>query len=269
MKSPKEIAKDVLKLSEEKAKLSALRMILLGVLAGAYIGFGAQLSTMVTHDLSEHLGLGFSKFMAGSVFSVGLILVILCGAELFTGNCLLLVGTLAGRVPPITLLRNWLIVYFANFAGALLLVGIIYFSRTWTLGILGVGNAMIQTATGKLALGFWEAFFRGIGCNWLVCLAAWLAIAGRDSISKIFGIYFPIMAFVASGFEHSIANMYFIPMGLILGGGPGWLRFLYGNLLPVTLGNIIGGALFVGGFYWLIYLKKGGNDEQRSCPGDP
>lgn len=254
--SPKEIAKDLLRVSQEKAGLSTIQMALLGVLAGAYIGFGAQLSTIVAHDLPEHLGLGFSRFMAGSVFSVGLILVVLCGAELFTGNCLMLVGVLAGRVRLKRLLRNWAIVYLANFAGALLLVGIVYFSRTWALG---VEDKAIQTAIDKLALSFWEAFFRGVGCNWLVCLAIWLALAGKDSISKIAGVYFPIMAFVASGFEHSIANMYFIPMGLILGGGLGWLRFLYGNLLPVTLGNIVGGALFVGGLYWLIYLKKGGH----------
>jgi len=254
--SPKQIADDLLRVSQEKAGLSMVRMVLLGVLAGAYIGFGAQLSAIVAHDLPEYLGAGLSRFMAGSAFSLGLILVVLCGAELFTGNCLMLIGLLAGRVRAVGLLRNWAVVYLANFAGALLLVGIIYFSRTWTLG---VENKVIQIAIDKLALGFWEGFFRGIGCNWLVCLAIWLATAGKDSISKIAGIYFPIMAFVASGFEHSVANMYFIPMGLVLGGGPGWLRFLYGNLLPVTLGNIVGGALFVGGVYWLIYLKKGGH----------
>ena len=148
---------------------------------------------------------------------------------------------------------------------------IMYYSGLWKTGNFGVGISALKIATGKVNLSFLEAFLRGVGCNWLVCLAVWLAISGQDTVSKIFGIYFPIMAFVASGFEHSVANMYFIPMGLFLKGnsalvnGAGlvqtvknltWSNFLVKNLIPVTLGNIIGGAFFVGGIYYLIYLRK-------------
>ncbi|MCD6219479.1 formate/nitrite transporter family protein, partial [Candidatus Calescamantes bacterium] len=214
--SPKEVAENVVEISKNKAELKLLPMFLLGMLAGVYIGFGAELCTMVTHDLSKYLGVGFAKFAGGSVFSVGLMLVVIAGAELFTGNCLILTGVLAHKVSIKGMLRNWLIVYFANFVGSMLLVIIMYYSGLWKIGNSGVGVAGLRIATAKVNLSFWEAFCRGIGCNWLVCLAVWLAIAGKDTISKIFGIYFPIMAFVASGFEHSVANMYFIPMGLFL-----------------------------------------------------
>jgi len=269
--SPKEVTETVVEIGKNKSELRMLPMLVLGVLAGVYIGFGAELCTMVTHDLSKYLGVGFAKFMGGSVFSVGLMLVVLAGAELFTGNCLMLTGVLAGKVSLKGMLRNWLFVYFANFAGSILLVVIMYYSGLWKVGNLRVGAAALATAAGKANLCFLEALCRGIGCNWLVCLAVWLAIAGKDSISKIFGIYFPITAFVASGFEHSIANMYFIPMGLFLKGNVAvvnaagsaetinsltWSRFLIGNLVPVTLGNIIGGAFFVGGAYYLAYLRK-------------
>ncbi len=268
---PKEVAANVAEISKEKCELRILPMLVLGMLAGVYIGFGAELCTIVTHDLSKHLGIGFARFMGGSVFSIGLMLVVIAGAELFTGNCLILTGVLTGKTSISRMLRNWFSVYFANFAGSILLVVIVYYSGVWKVGNLGVGAAALTTAAGKVNLSFLEAFCRGIGCNWLVCLAVWLAIAGRDSVSKIFGIYFPIMAFVASGFEHSIANMYFIPMGLFLKGniavvnaaglaetidGLTWSRFLIGNLVPVTLGNIVGGAFFVGGIYYLVYLRK-------------
>lgn len=268
--SPKEIAEQVVETSNSKAHLPIMPMLILGILAGVYIGFGAELCTIVTHDLSKHFGVGFAKFIGGSVFSVGLMLVVLAGAELFTGNCLMLTGVLAGRVTAGRMLRNWVWVYSANFAGSLLLVAIVFYGGIWKIGDLGVGASALTTASQKCQLSFTEAFCRGIGCNWLVCLAIWLALAGKDSISKIFGIYFPIMAFVASGFEHSVANMYFIPIGLFLksnsavvavsGLGPAidhltWSSFLVGNLVPVTLGNILGGAVFVGGAYYAIYLK--------------
>jgi len=269
--SPKEVAENVVEISKNKSELQILPMLLLGLLAGVYIGFGAELCTMVTHDLSKHLGVGFAKFMGGSVFTVGLMLVVLAGAELFTGNCLMLTGLLAHRISAKGMLRNWFFVYFANLAGSMFLVVIIYYSNLWKVGNLGVGAAAMKIAVGKVNLSFLEAFCRAIACNWLVCLAVWLAIAGKDAVSKIFGIYFPIMAFVASGFEHSVANMYFIPMGLFLKANAAvisaagltntvnsltWSSFIVKNLIPVTLGNIIGGAFFVGGVYYLAYLRK-------------
>jgi len=269
--SPKEVAESIVGISNKKSKLRILPMLILGMMAGVYIGFGAQLCTMVTHDMSKYFGVGFAKFMGGSVFSVGLMLVVIAGAELFTGNCLMLIGPLTRNISIKGMLRNWFFVYLANFAGSLLLVIIMYYSGLWKVGNLGVGVAALKIAAGKTSIPFTEAFFRGIGCNWLVCLAVWLAVAGKDSISKIFGIYFPIMAFVASGFEHSIANMYFIPIGLFLKGNVNlvnaagiaetinnltWSNFIIRNLVPVTLGNIIGGAFFVAGAYYLVYLRE-------------
>jgi len=269
--SPEEVAESIIDICSKKCKLRIFPMIILGMLAGVYIGFGAELCTMVTHDMSKYFGLGFTKFIGGSVFSVGLMLVVIGGAELFTGNCLMLIGPLTGRTSIKRMLRNLSIVYIANFAGSLLLVVIMYFSGIWKVGNLGVGVAALKIATGKTSITFLEALFRGIGCNWLVCLAVWLAIASKDLIGKIFGIYFPIMAFVASCFEHSIANMYLIPMGLFLKGNVDlvnaaglaetinnltWSNFIIRNLIPVTLGNIIGGSFFVAGAYYVVYLER-------------
>ncbi len=267
--SPGEVARMVVDIGRAKCRMDFLAMTLLGVLAGAYIAFGAELSTMVVHDLSTYMGVGFAKFVGGSVFSVGLMLVILAGAELFTGNCLILTGLLAGKCSARAMFRNWLIVYAANFVGSILLAFAMYHSGLWKTADSAVGAAAMNIALGKVKLSYMEAFVRGVGCNWLVCLAVWLAVAGKDTVSKMLGIYFPIMAFVASGFEHSVANMYFIPMGLFLKGsmlqaGLGgtaaasltWRAFLVNNLVPVTLGNIVGGAFFVGGIYYLVYLRK-------------
>jgi len=271
--SPREVAEAVETASKKKSELSMGPMIILGILAGVYIGFGAELATMVTHDMSKYFGLGFAKFMGGSVFTVGLMLVVIAGAELFTGNCLMIIGLLSRQMGFGGVLRNWFLVYPANFAGSVLLVVIMYYGGIWKIGNSGVGLAALNTAIMKVNLSWTEAFCRGIGCNWLVCLAVWMAISGQDTVSKIFGVYFPIMAFVASGFEHSVANMYFIPMGLFLKAAPGllsapgiapglgnltWSHFLVGNLIPVTLGNIVGGGLFVGGFYYFAYLRGRG-----------
>jgi formate/nitrite transporter len=281
--SPKEVAETVEVLSQRKSRLGLGPLTILGILAGVYIGFGAELSTIVTHDMGKYFGLGFSKFMGGSVFTVGLMLVVIAGAELFTGNCLMTIGLLSRNLGSGAILRNWLVVFPANFAGSMLLVVIMYYGGTWKMGQSGVGLAALNTAIAKVNLSWTEAFCRGIGCNWLVCLAVWMALAGRDAVSKIFGIYFPIMAFVASGFEHSIANMFFIPMGLFLKGNaallaapallPGiehltWSSFLVGNLVPVTLGNIVGGGFFVGTFYYYAYLRgRTTTHEQRELPG--
>ncbi len=274
--SPSEICKKVREAAKQKALLPVRALVILGILAGVYIGFGAELSTMVTHDLAQSLGVGFSKFLAGTVFSVGLMLVVIGGAELFTGNCLMLGCRVQGEIKTGGLLRNWTIVYFANFAGSLFLVGIMYYSGLWRVGHFGVGAKALMIANNKVNLSFVEALCRGICCNWLVCLAVWLAIAGQDIASKILGIYFPIMAFVASGFEHSIANMYFIPMGLFLKGNEEvvsasglfgklgeltWSSFLLNNLLPVTIGNIIGGGIFVAGAYCFVFQKRNASEN--------
>jgi len=254
----------------KKTNESVLRLSVLGILAGAYIGFGAQLATMVTHDLAGLLGVGMAKFMSGAVFSVGLMLVVIAGAELFTGNNLIFLSLLDRQVGALKLLRNWGIVYFANLVGSLLLVALMYWSGLWKTNNAAVGVAALKLADAKVNLSFLEAFARGILCNWLVCLAVWMAVSARDVVGKIFAIFFPIMAFVASGFEHSIANMYFIPMGLALkwdviaaaGLTDTFTNLTVGgmivrNLIPVTIGNILGGAFFVSTLYWVVYIRKG------------
>jgi len=268
--APGAVAKAIVGVGKAKASLSVMQMIILGILAGAFIGFGSELATMVSYDMSKFLGVGFTKFIFGSVFSVGLILVVIAGAELFTGNSLIFVSVLSGDVKASKLLNNWFWVYFANFAGSLLLVWIMYATELWKTGNLGVGAKALAIANGKVNLGWGAAFSRAILCNWLVCLAVWLAVAAKDVVGKIAAIYVPIMAFVASGFEHSVANMYFVPMGLLLKSNVDvvaaagltdklanltWGGFIANNLIPVTLGNVVGGAFFVSTLYWAVYLK--------------
>ncbi|GAI67168.1 unnamed protein product, partial [marine sediment metagenome] len=206
------------------------------------------------------LGSGLARIIAGSVFSLGLILVVIGGAELFTGNCLMVLGVLSSKVSIKGLLRNWTLVYLANFAGSLFLVALIYYSGL-SKG-QEISQAIMGIAASKVNMTFLEAFCRGIGCNWLVCLAIWLSMVGEKPISKIVAIFFPIMAFVALGFEHSVANMFFIPLGLVVKDSPianlTWGGFLLRNLLPVSLGNIIGGGIFVAGTYYLILKKREG-----------
>lgn len=269
--SPGGIANAMIAIGKAKANLSISRMLLLGILAGAFIGFGSELATMTTYDMPKYLGVGFTKLIFGSVFSVGLMLVIIAGAELFTGNNLILIKVLNRDGDLGKMFKSWFWVYIANFAGSLLLVWIMYASGLWKTGDFAVGAKALAIANGKVNLSWWEAFTRGIGCNWLVCLAVWMSVAAKDIIGKIFGIYFPVMAFVASGFEHCVANMYFIPMGLLLKGNATvvaaagltgklanltWGGFFVNNLIPVTLGNIVGGSLCVATVYWLAYLKK-------------
>jgi formate/nitrite transporter len=268
---PRRIAELVSETAQAKCKLSWFQLLILGILAGAYIGFGAELSTIVTYDMSERLGTGMARFIAGSTFSVGLMLVVIAGAELFTGNCLMALGLAGGKIRLVKMVKNWFWVYFANFMGSLALVGIMFGAGLWKVGEMGVGIRALEIALSKCNLGWWEAFFRGIGCNWLVCLAIWLAMSSNSVAGKIFGIYFPIMAFVASGFEHSIANMYFIPMGILLKNtlvatragldlaNLSWSGFFLRNLIPVTMGNIIGGAFFVGILYRIVYFGKDEN----------
>jgi formate/nitrite transporter len=243
-------------------------VFVLGILAGAYIGFGGLLSTTVTFDTAAKWGLGISKILGGAAFSVGLMLVVIAGAELFTGNNLMVSSVMSREITFGTMAKRWGIVYLANFIGSILVVLLFYYSGLWKTADGALGVAAVKVAYNKVNLSFSEALWRGIGCNWLVCLAVWMALAARQIIGKIFAIFFPIMAFVAIGFEHSVANMYFIPTGILLVYGAGisgiqgidlsalnWISFLWNNLLPVTIGNIIGGAVFVGMSYWGAYLR--------------
>lgn len=254
--------------SPAKAGLSFMNLMILGLFAGIYIGFGAALATLVGHDAAQFVGLGIARLLMGVVFSVGLILVVIAGAELFTGNNLMLAATADKQISTKTMLQKWAVVYIANFLGSLFLVGMMYYSKLWTVGKFGVGAQALAIANAKVNITFTEAVFRGIGCNWLVCLAVWMALSARQVSGKILAIVFPITAFVALGFEHCIANMYFIPLGILLkkmpfAAGLGmdfsnltWAKLFTVNLIPVTVGNIIGGAVFVGLLYWLVYLKK-------------
>ena len=246
-----------------KARRRILDLIILGILAGAYIGFGAQLATMVTRDAAAFVGVGLSKLMGGVVFSVGLMLVVLAGAELFTGNTLLFLSVLDRQIRLREMLRNWAIVYVANLAGSLLLVMLVSWSGLAHAGDGATGTAAMRIASSQVDLTFLEAFARGILCNWLVCLAIWMATAARTVVGKIVAIVFPIMAFVASGYEHSVANMFFLPMGWILKGqgvaGASayltWPGMILRNLVPVTLGNILGGSFFVATLYAWTTLR--------------
>ena len=253
-----------------KTQASALKLTILGIFAGVYIGFGAELAIMVTHDMASFLGVGMAKLIGGAVFSVGLMLVVIAGAELFTGNNLIFLSVLDRQVGVSRLLRNWTIVYFANLVGSLLLVLLMYWSGLWKTDGGLVGAKALAIANGKVNLTFLQAFARGIMCNWLVCLAVWMAVSARTVVGKVWAIFFPIMAFVASGFEHSVANMFFIPMGLVMKGQTAIVATagladklshltiggMVMNLIPVTLGNIIGGAFFVATLYWVVYLRS-------------
>ncbi len=268
-KAPKTIAETVAQtVGVAKATSPWLTVFVLGILAGAYIGFGGLLSTTVTFDMAARWGVGFTKILGGAAFSVGLMLVVIAGAELFTGNNLMVSSVMVREITFSTMLKRWGVVFLANFIGSIIIALVFYFSGLWKTGDGALGVAAVKTAYNKVALSFGEALWRGIGCNWLVCLAVWMALAARQIIGKIFAIFFPIMAFVAIGFEHSVANMYFIPTGILLMNGAGisnipgvdpnmlgWINFLWRNLLPVTIGNIIGGAVFVGMSYWGAYLR--------------
>lgn len=236
-----------------KAALPAGRAFALAVLAGAFVGLGALLSTLAGTDTG--LGYGPTRLLAGIAFSLGLILVVVGGAELFTGNALLVMAWAEGKVGTAALLRNWLVVYLGNFAGALATAFGVYRSGVMGLGSGRITVTAVAIAQSKVALGWEQAFLRGVFCNALVCLAVWLGFSARTTTDRILCVIFPITAFVAAGFEHSIANMYFLPLGHWLGGGLDGAACLR-NLVAVTLGNVAGGALLVGALYWFIYLRK-------------
>jgi formate transporter FocA len=255
----------------KKATADTLATFVLAVLAGAFIAFGALFATTVLSG--QGLPYGVGRLLAGVVFSLGLILVIVGGAELFTGNTLIVMAWAGGRVRTGALLRNWLLVYAGNFVGALGIAALVFVSGQYTFGGGAVGATALATANAKVDFAFGQAVALGILCNTLVCLAVWLAFSARSTADRILAIVPPIAAFVAAGFEHSVANMYFLPVALLIRAGAPesfwtaigrsagdypsltWSSFLVDNLLPVTLGNIIGGAVLVGAVYWFVYLR--------------
>jgi len=270
--SPLQIAQKVDAVGVTKARLPLLAMAMLGVMAGAFIGLGAMYFTLVASDAS--IGFAAARVAGGVCFSLGLLLVVVAGAELFTGNNLLAMAWASGRVSLGEVLRNWIVVCATNFVGAAGLALIVYLSGHWQMNGGAVGATYLKIAAAKAALPVWRAFFLGVLCNILVCMAVWMALAGRGVMDKLIAIVFPISAFVAAGFEHSIANMYFFPVALLLkwhglplppGGEAITVGGMLGNLGPVIAGNIVGGSVLVALVYWVIYLRgrpSGGETPQ-------
>ncbi len=266
---PAEMARRAEYLGVRKAEAGVLQMFALAVLAGGFIAMGAVFATTAAAGASGVLPYGVTRLMVGLVFCLGLILVIVGGAELFTGNNLIVMAWASGKVSTRNLLRNWIIVYIGNFVGSLGTALLVFLSKQHTFGGGAIGLAALNIANSKVHLGFLQALVLGILCNVLVCLAVWLTFSARSTVDKIVAIIFPIAAFVAAGFEHSIANMYFIPVGLLIKdfdpaftaaskldlSGLTWGAFFVNNLLPVTIGNIIGGSLLVAAVYWAIFLR--------------
>jgi formate/nitrite transporter len=281
---PAEMAARAEILGVRKAEMPFLKMFMLAVLAGAFIALGAIFATTIGAGamavtgpdgeivLNTGLPFGVTRLLMGLVFSLGLILVVVGGAELFTGNNLIVMAWANGKVTGSSLLRNWVIVYLGNFLGSIGTVLLMFLTRQYTFGANSIGITALRIGVAKVDLEIVQAIALGILCNALVCLAVWLTYSARSTMDKILAIIFPITAFVAAGFEHSIANMYFVPYALFVKDfDPGfvttvadmvpglerltWPAFLVNNLIPVTLGNIIGGAVLVAAVYWAIYLR--------------
>lgn len=266
--TPPEVANKAIAVGIKKAGLDFWTMFVLALFGGAFIAFGAILATVVGTNGAE-FPYGVNALLKGLIFTVGLVLVIVAGAELFTGNNLMLMAVLSKKITTGKMLRNWGVVYLGNLVGALIIAGIMLLAKEYTFASGALGKTALSIANAKSGLGFGSAIGLGILCNMLVCLAVWMTFSARTTAGKIAAIILPIASFVTAGFEHSVANMYFIPMGLFIkwfdpeffsaAGEFGNLtlgNFLLKNLLPVTIGNIIGGALFIGGVYWFTYLRK-------------
>ena len=268
---PQEMAEKAEAIGVRKAGLSFWPLFSLSVLAGAFIGLGAMFAT-TTAAGSSALPYGVARLLIGLTFCIGLILVVVGGAELFTGNNLIVMAWASRKVSTGGLLRNWVIVYLGNFVGSLGTAALVFFSKQYTSGSGSVGEAALKIAASKMHYGFIQAVALGILCNGLVCLAIWLTYSARSAADKILAIIFPITAFVAASFEHSVANMYFVPYALFIKAfDPAfvtgladkapelssltWGAFFLKNLLPVTIGNIIGGSGLVALMYWFIYLR--------------
>ncbi len=279
--APGEIAERVREAVVAKSHLDLASLLALSVLAGAFIALGACFSTLAATGATGPYGL--ARLPVGLAFSLGLILVVVGGAELFTGNMLVVMGWASGAVSTRALLRNWSWVYVGNFAGSVATALLIFYAGPWRAAGSQVGVTAVNIALLKCSLPAGRAFFLGIFCNVLVCLAVWLCFGARSTTDRILAIIFPITAFVALGFEHSIANMYFIPFGMLVAHEPsvvaagGWapdaLAALNAagfarNLLWVTLGNLVGGGFMVAGVYWFIYQRPGRRGNGAVRPGE-
>lgn len=260
--APGEVARRVATVGVAKARMATLPLLMLGVLAGAFIGLGSMLFVIVRADAT--LGFAASQLVGGLVFSLGLLLVVVAGAELFTGNNLLAMAWADRQITSAEVLRNWLLVCAANFAGAAGLALLVFASGHTAMGAGAIGRAVVRIALAKQELPAWEAFFRGVLCNVLVCMAVWMAMAGRSVVDKAVAVIFPISAFVAAGFEHSIANMYLMPLAMLVqqaqGLAAGQAAVTWGgmgaNLAAVIAGNLLGGSVLVGLTYHLIYRRS-------------
>ena len=276
---PPEIAKKSVEMGIMRSRIDFWSTLFLAVRGGAFIGLGAMIATVVGTG-GNTLPYGINKLLMGLVFSLGLILIIIGGAELFTGNALMIMAVLNKKIKLGKMLRNWVIVYLGNFVGGLILASLIFLTRQYTFSNGQLGLLALNIAEAKVSLAFWQALVLGIMCNALVCLAIWMSYSARTTTGKILAIIPPITAFVAAGFEHSVANMYYMPIALLIKyfGSPDFFseigktatdfsnltiqNYFLANLLPVSLGNIIGGGLIVGGIYWFIYLRK---DNKKSA----
>ncbi len=269
---PVEIARRAEEIGIKKAHLDWASMFTLAVLAGAFVAVGAIFSTIAATGLADGLPYGVTRILSGLVFCLGLILIVLAGAELFTGNTLIVMAWASRKVTTAAMLRNWLIVYAGNLVGSVATAALVFLAGQHTFGGGLVGHTALAIANAKVNLDFVQAVALGILCNGLVCLAVWLTIGARTTTDKILAIVFPITAFSASGFEHSIANMYFITAGLLIKQfDPDFaartasaanldlsnltVAGFWSNLIPVTLGNIIGGVVLVAAVYWFVYLR--------------
>jgi formate/nitrite transporter len=284
--APSEIAEKFVEIGIKKTSQPSYKLLFLGILAGAFIALASQGSNVAIHTIES---VGLSKTLAGALFATGLMMVVITGAELFTGNSLIVVSCLEDQTRWIKMLRNWFFVYIGNFIGSIIIAFFIYSSGQLNFSDNLLGGFTIKVAAYKTSLEFGNAFFMGILCNWLVCMAVWMASAAEDVTGKLLSIFFPIWLFITSGFEHSVANMYYIPAGIFAKSNPLWMQsaislgvtqesleglnwtsLFIKNLLPVTLGNIVGGSLFVGTFYWISFLYKSkgknyNNKQRETC----
>lgn len=265
---PADIARKAEAIGRAKATMAPMDVFVLAVLAGSFIALGAAFSTTVASG--SDLPYGITRLLTGLAFSLGLILVVVAGAELFTGNNLVVMAWASRRVSTLALLRNWSLVFAGNFVGAFATAVLVWLAQQYTFGGGSVGVTALSIASAKTQFGFGQAIALGVLCNALVCLAVWLSYGAHTTTDKIMAVVPPITAFVAMGFEHSVANMYFFSFGLLvkrddafLAGASDvphldsldWQAFLLDNLLPVTIGNVIGGGLLVGIVYWFVYLR--------------